>query len=153
MKDIISWNSREHRRDVKTYFVISALFFSLLVIMFFVLLITDWNNSGTLFDMNDIFCILFFGMFDCFFLWLAYHNLRMAYEVIKFTGNISLIVYSFKDVTRGLCDVDNDNVVFADKDCVVTCDSKENYDILTTLYTFKSAYDFQEFSRVCRVNS
>ena len=60
MKDIISWNSREHRRDVKTYFVMSALFFSLLVIMFFVLLITDWNNSGTLFDMNDIFCILFF---------------------------------------------------------------------------------------------
>lgn len=143
----IVWDSKENRCYVVRYFILSIIFLVMVLASFFASFFADWNNSGTRFDMQDIFSFLFFSMFMTLFGFLSYCNLKSAYKTYKYNGQIVLTLYNIEDVINSTYNIDSGKVVFADKNGFVTCESKDLYDVLTTIYSLNSFFDFLELCK------
>lgn len=146
MKRTVIWNSKENSYVNKykgIYFAFAVIFVILMVCASISFLFVDWNESGHSFETEDIFIGLFFNLILVFFYILGFVLIKSGLQALKFDNHVVLTYYPMKEINKYIGEINPNEVVFSDTNCIVTSNSKFGFSVLSTIFCLTHSFDFE----------
>lgn len=147
MKRVVVWDSKNNlyvNKYKKIYISFAVIFAVLLIIASVSFICIDWNDSGSRFDLEDIFIGLFFNTILLFFFFMGYIQIKLGLEALKYDEKVILTYYPMKEIKKYGLEINPKEVVFSDSNCIITSNDRRGYDILSILFSLKSYFDFED---------
>lgn len=146
MKKTVIWNSKENsyvNKYKRIYFAFAILFIFLMVCVSISFLFADWNESGRSLEREDIIIGLFFHLILVFFYIFGFVLIQLGLQALKFDNRVVLTYYPMKEINKYIDEINTNEVVFSDINCIVTSNSKLGFDVLSTIFCLTHSFDFE----------